>query len=222
MFIQIIIYYIIHDRKRVGWWKWWQKTQMTCVSCHLGHRCVFYILNSLCFCILTNNFLYLQVIIYIIHERKRVGWWKRWQGAQMTCVSCRLGHRCVCFFLNFIVFLYTNIILMYIQVIIYIIYDRKRVGQQWQWQRAQMTHISCQQWCHLCHSSWPPPNEAGDGGNNQQRREITTGLASETQHVSSLRVFFCYILIYYDKQPPNTRNCVHGHQHHQENYNFTY
>ena len=125
------------------------------------------------------------------------------------------GHRHVFFFfLNFIGFLYTNIILMYIQFIIYIIYDRKRVGQQWQWQRAQTTHISCRQWCHLGHSSWPPPNEAGDGGNNQQRREITTGLASEMQHVSSPRYFFFVIFWFIMTNSRQiTRNCMHGHQH---------
>ena len=36
----------------------------------------------------------------------------------------------VFFFRSFVAFLYTNIILLYIQVIIYIIYNRKKLKQQ--------------------------------------------------------------------------------------------
>ena len=72
----------------------WGRAQTTPDACRLGYRCVFFIV----FLILTYVLLYFQDIIYVLHDWEGVGGWQRWDRAQMTPDTRRLGYRCVFFF----------------------------------------------------------------------------------------------------------------------------
>ena len=115
-----------------------QRAQTTPDTRHLGHSCVFLSFSSF-FYILINILLYIQAIIYTIHASKRLGQRQRWQRAQIALDACHLGHRCI--FPSFLCFFILTNILLYIEVIIYLIHDMEHVGWWRQRERSQTTRI---------------------------------------------------------------------------------
>ena len=58
------------------------------------------------FFILTHILLYIEIIIYLIHDMERVVWWRWWERAQTTLNARCLGYRWVLFLFRRV--FYTN------------------------------------------------------------------------------------------------------------------